>query len=109
MEQWKKENFDVHPVHKTVSLDAKETKVLGLSCNTHKDYLITDTKSLLEFVFLDKNTKRFMLPAVGKIFDPLELTSSFTVRMKFIIQELWSEEIQWDDPLPTDIEKEWKK
>ncbi|GFY64782.1 integrase catalytic domain-containing protein [Trichonephila inaurata madagascariensis] len=50
-----------------------------------------------------------MLQAVGKIFDPLELTSSFTVRMKCIIQDLWSEEIQWVDPLLTHIEKEWKK
>ncbi|GFS69301.1 integrase catalytic domain-containing protein, partial [Nephila pilipes] len=59
MEQWKKENFDVHPVHETVSLGANETKVLGLSRNSH-----TDTKSLLEFVSLDKNTKRFILQAV---------------------------------------------
>ncbi|GFX54447.1 integrase catalytic domain-containing protein [Trichonephila clavipes] len=59
MEQWKKENFNVHPVHKTVSLGANETKVLGLSWNTNEDYLTTDTKSLLEFVPLDKNTKHF--------------------------------------------------
>ncbi|GFS79586.1 uncharacterized protein NPIL_703661 [Nephila pilipes] len=31
MEQWKKEKFDVHPVHETVSLGTNETKVLGLS------------------------------------------------------------------------------
>ncbi|GFV44073.1 uncharacterized protein TNCV_3571941 [Trichonephila clavipes] len=31
MEQWKKENFNVHPVHKNVSLEANGTKVLGLS------------------------------------------------------------------------------
>ncbi|GFS29168.1 uncharacterized protein NPIL_655641 [Nephila pilipes] len=109
MEQWKKENFDVHPVYETVSLDANETKVLGLSWNTHEDYLTTDTKSLLEFVSLDKNTKRFILQAVGKIFDPLGLISPFTVRMKCLLQDLWKEEIQWDDPLPTHIEKEWKK
>ncbi|GFX49173.1 integrase catalytic domain-containing protein [Trichonephila clavipes] len=29
--------------------------------------------------------------------------------MKFLLQDLWKEEIQWDDPLPTHIEKEWKK
>ncbi|GFT73989.1 uncharacterized protein NPIL_483341, partial [Nephila pilipes] len=109
MEQWKKENFDVHPVHETVSLGANETKVLGLSWNSHEDYLTTDTKSLLEFVSLDKNTKRFILQAVGKIFDPLGLISPFTVRMKCLLQDLWKEEIQWDDPLPTHIEKEWKK
>ncbi|GFT28603.1 uncharacterized protein NPIL_177401 [Nephila pilipes] len=109
MEKWKKENFDVHPVHETVSLGANETKVLGLSWNTHEDYLTTDTKGLLEFVSLDKNTKRFILQAVGKIFDPLGLISPFTVRMKCLLQDLWKEEIQWDDPLPTHIEKEWKK
>ncbi|GFT89951.1 uncharacterized protein NPIL_30321 [Nephila pilipes] len=109
MEQWKKENFDVHPVHETVSLGANETKDLGLSWNSHEDYLTTDTKSLLEFVSLDKNTKRFILQAVGKIFDPLGLISPFTVRMKCLLQDLWKEEIQWDDPLPTHIEKEWKK
>ncbi|GFU38991.1 integrase catalytic domain-containing protein [Trichonephila clavipes] len=108
MEQWKKENFNVHPVHETVSLGANGTKVLGLSWNTNEDYLTTDTKSLLEFVSLDKNTKRFILPAVGKIFDPLGLISHFTVRMKCLLQDLWKEEIQWDDPLPTHIEKEWK-
>ncbi|GFV92391.1 integrase catalytic domain-containing protein [Trichonephila clavipes] len=109
MEQWKKENFNVHPVHETVSLGANGTKVLGLSWNTNEDYLTTDTKSLLEFVSLDKNTKRFILQAVGKIFDPLGLISPFTVRMKCLLQDLWKEEIQWDDPLPTHIEKEWKK
>ncbi|GFS47309.1 uncharacterized protein NPIL_667391, partial [Nephila pilipes] len=109
MEQWKKENFNVHPVHETVSLGANETKVLGLSWNSHEDYLTTDTKSLLEFVSLDKNTKRFILQAVGKIFDLLGLISPFTVRMKCLLQDLWKEEIQWDDPLPTHIEKEWKK
>ncbi|GFW26488.1 uncharacterized protein TNCV_1164241 [Trichonephila clavipes] len=49
----KKENFNVHPVHETVSLGANGTKVLGLSWNTNEDYLTTDTKSLLEFVSLD--------------------------------------------------------
>ncbi|GFW04062.1 integrase catalytic domain-containing protein [Trichonephila clavipes] len=29
--------------------------------------------------------------------------------MKCLLQDLWKEEIQWDDPLPTHNEKEWKK
>ncbi|GFV62472.1 integrase catalytic domain-containing protein [Trichonephila clavipes] len=91
MEQWKKENFNVHPVHEIVSLGANGTKVLGLPWNTNKDYLTTDTKSLLEFVSLDKNTKRFILQAVGKIFDPLGLILPFTVRMKCLLQDLWKE------------------
>ncbi|GFW03164.1 integrase catalytic domain-containing protein [Trichonephila clavipes] len=74
-----------------------------------EDYLTIDNKSLLEFVSLDKNTKRFILQAVGKIFGPLGLISPFTVRMKCLLLDLWKEEIQWDGPLPTHIEKEWKK
>ncbi|GFW90678.1 integrase catalytic domain-containing protein, partial [Trichonephila clavipes] len=109
MEQWKKENFNLHPVHETESLGANGTKVLVLAWNTNEDYLTTYSKSQLEFVSLDKNTKRFILQAVGKIFDQLELISPFTARMKCLLQDLWKEEIQWDDPLPTHIEKEWKK
>ncbi|GFQ77079.1 integrase catalytic domain-containing protein [Trichonephila clavata] len=63
MKQWKKENFDVYTVY--VSLAANETKILGLSWNTHEDCLTTDTKSLLEFDSFGKNTKRFKLQAVG--------------------------------------------
>ncbi|GFR32963.1 uncharacterized protein TNCT_559831 [Trichonephila clavata] len=29
--------------------------------------------------------------------------------MKCLLQDLWKEKIQWDDPLPSHIEKEWKK
>ncbi|GFS79809.1 uncharacterized protein TNCV_750031 [Trichonephila clavipes] len=109
MEKSKKENFNVHHVHETVSLGANGTKVLGLSWNTNEDYWTTDTKSLLELFSLDKNTKRFILQAVRKIFDSLELISPFTVSMKCLLPYLWKEEIQWDEPLPTHTEKEWKK
>ncbi|GFT38900.1 uncharacterized protein NPIL_698211 [Nephila pilipes] len=64
---------------------------------------------ILDYSEQGKNTKRFILQAVGKIFDLLGLISPFTVRMKCLLQDLWKEEIQWDDPLPTHIEKEWKK
>ncbi|GFX51471.1 uncharacterized protein TNCV_3104041 [Trichonephila clavipes] len=88
MEKWE-ENFNVHPLHETVSLGVNGTNVVGLSWNTDEDYLTTDTKSLLEFVSLDKNTKLFILQAVGKIFNPLGLISPFTFRMKCLLQDLW--------------------
>ncbi|GBO22148.1 hypothetical protein AVEN_107480-1 [Araneus ventricosus] len=68
-----------------------------------------DTRSLLEFVSIDKNTKRFILQALGRIFDPLGLITPFTIRVKCLIQDLWSEKILWDDPLPPHIEREWKR
>ncbi|GBN91094.1 hypothetical protein AVEN_184553-1 [Araneus ventricosus] len=109
MEQWKKEKFDVYPVDKTVSLGVNTTKAVGLSWDTHEDYLTMDTRSLLEFVSIDKNTKRFILQAVGRIFDPLGLITPFTVRVKCLMQNLWSEKIPWGHPLPSHIEKESKR
>ncbi|GBO13451.1 hypothetical protein AVEN_166376-1 [Araneus ventricosus] len=109
MEQWKKEKFDMYPVDKTVCLGINTTKVLGLSWDTHEDYLTLDTRSLLEFFSVDKNTKRCILQAVGRIFDPLGLITHFTIRVQCLIQDLWSEKIPWDDPLLPHIEKERKR
>ena len=109
MEQWNSEGFDTYPVDTSVSLGANQTKVLGLSWDSREDYLSMDTRSLREFVSLDKNTKRFILQAIGRVFDPLGLISPFTIRVKCLIQDLWNERIPWDEPLAPDIEKKWKK
>nr|XP_042909547.1 uncharacterized protein LOC122271644 [Parasteatoda tepidariorum] len=109
MEQWKNEGLDTHPANASVSLGSNQTKVLGLLWNTSEDYFSVDTRSLLKFVSSSKSTKRSILQAIGKIFDPLGLISCFTIRMKCLIQELWSEKIPWDESLPPKIEKEWIK
>ncbi|GBM99407.1 hypothetical protein AVEN_74636-1 [Araneus ventricosus] len=57
----------------------------------------------------DENRKIFILQVVGRIFHPLGLITPFTIRVKCLIQDQWSEKIPWDDPLPTHIEKEWKR
>ncbi|GFT00568.1 integrase catalytic domain-containing protein [Trichonephila clavipes] len=59
MEQWKKENFKVHPVHETVSLGANGTKVLGLSWNTNKDYLTTGGGQVQNFLSDSEFPKNF--------------------------------------------------
>ncbi|GBM43421.1 hypothetical protein AVEN_18595-1 [Araneus ventricosus] len=74
---------------------------------THIRYLYLANRDVHLTVW-DKNTKRFILQAVGKIFDPLGLITSFTIRVKCLIQDLWSGKIPWDDPLPPHIEREWK-
>ncbi|GBM88301.1 hypothetical protein AVEN_198133-1 [Araneus ventricosus] len=53
--------------------------------------------------------KTFILQAVERIFDPLGLITPFTIRVKCLIHDLWSEKIPWDDPLPPHPEKEWKR
>ncbi|XP_035233257.1 uncharacterized protein LOC118205074 [Stegodyphus dumicola] len=77
--------------------------------DTNEDSLSIDTDSLMEFLKNKRNTKRFILKTAGKIFDPFGLITPFTVRLKFLLQELWVRKLTWDDELPTDICQEWAK
>ncbi|GBM20078.1 hypothetical protein AVEN_268405-1 [Araneus ventricosus] len=66
-----------------------------------------DIRNLLKFLEQGKNTKRFVLQAAGRIFDPLGLVSPFTVRLKCMFQELWQRKIPWDDEIPVDLQTLW--
>ncbi|GFU58848.1 integrase catalytic domain-containing protein [Nephila pilipes] len=103
MSQWAAKGFDTYPVDTSVSLGSNKTKVLGLGWKTLDDCLTFDTKGLLEFISNNKNTERFLLQAIGKIFDPLGLISPFTLRMKCLVQELWKNKIAWDEDLTPKI------
>ncbi|GFU62745.1 integrase catalytic domain-containing protein [Trichonephila clavipes] len=107
MAQWAAEGFDTHPMDASIRLGTNKTKVLGMAWQTLDDCLTLDTKSLLEFVSINENTKRFMLQTIGKIFDPLGLLSPFTIRIKCLIQELWIKKITWDEILPPKLKETW--
>ncbi|GFW05747.1 uncharacterized protein TNCV_4627561 [Trichonephila clavipes] len=107
MAQWAAEGFDTHPMDASIRLGTNKTKVLGMDWQT-LDYCLTlDTKSLLEFISINENTKRFMLQTIGKIFDPLGLLSPFTIRIKCLIQELWIKKITWDEILTPKLKEKW--
>lgn len=107
MNQWAEEGFETYPVDTSVSLGSDKTKVLGMAWQTRDDCLTLDTQGLLEFTLANDITKRFLLQAIGKIFDPLGLLTPFTVRMKCLIQELWEEKFMWDEKLPPKIVERW--
>ena len=52
-------------------------------------------------------TKRSLLSLASRMFDPMGLISPFTVRSKILFQELCRRGLEWDDPLDSDIEREW--
>ncbi|GBM71521.1 hypothetical protein AVEN_266886-1 [Araneus ventricosus] len=64
-----------------------------MAWQTLDDCLTLDTKGLMEFISANENTKRFLLQAIGKIFDPLGLLIPFTIGFKCLIQELWEKKI----------------
>ena len=52
-------------------------------------------------------TKRHVLQISSKIYDPLGLLSPVTVKAKLLMQELWQNELEWDEPLPLELKTKW--
>ncbi|XP_035206868.1 uncharacterized protein LOC118181786 [Stegodyphus dumicola] len=100
MQFWTREGFDTQPQVNTI-------KVLGLSWNPAEDCLILGKQSLVDSLSKNESTKRFLLRTIGRIFEPLGLLSSFTIRAKFILQVLWMKKISWDEEIPVDLQKIW--
>ncbi|GBM78037.1 hypothetical protein AVEN_34882-1 [Araneus ventricosus] len=104
---WKREGLETQLQDNLISPRVNSTKVLGMLWNTVKDHLIVGTQSLADSLSNNENTKRHLLRAIGKIFDPLGLLTPFTIRVKCILQVLRMKEMSWDEELPPDIPKTW--
>ena len=54
-------------------------------------------------------TKRTILSNSAKLFDPLGLVNPITVLFKIMLQELWQGGLDWDVPVPENMEKRWRE
>ena len=80
-------------------LDSGTTvNLLGLKWNTCIDTLSL-TQCQIKQEATAPVTKRSILQASSKQYDPLGWLSPITVRAKLLIQELWKQQVGWDDPL----------
>ncbi|XP_077508788.1 uncharacterized protein LOC144120265 [Amblyomma americanum] len=80
-------------------------KVLGLAWDP-----ITDRLTFASCVTDDTgkpDTKRSMLQTTARIYYPLGWLSPFIVRAKILFQNLWRRNVEWDDPLPSDVAERW--
>lgn len=53
-------------------------------------------------------TCRGILSTVNSLYDPLGLVAPVTMQGKALVRELSSEQSDWDTPLTTDKEAQWK-
>ncbi|CAG9137809.1 unnamed protein product [Plutella xylostella] len=54
-------------------------------------------------------TKRLILSQSLKIFDVLGILCPFTIQSKILIKKLWILKLDWNDPVPNELKKEWEK
>ena len=86
--------------------DSPIANVLGLRRDTVSDALSLVQKSPPS---TDSGvvTKRNILKESSKIFDPLGLISPGSVKAKILMQEVWQQNLDWDEPVSQDIRERW--
>ena len=81
------------------------TKALGMSWKSKYDVFCF----CFDLQAIEVPTKRSGLSAVAKIFDILGLLSPIVITCKILIQEMWRQKLDWDEPLNLRLSNRWKQ
>ncbi|GFS80422.1 integrase catalytic domain-containing protein [Trichonephila clavipes] len=82
----------------------EEIKILGIQWNPKSDFFSFSVSLLEERCIY---SKRDVLSEIARVFDPLGLLSPCIVFMKILLQELWKLNLEWDEQIPEDLNKQW--
>ncbi|GFU16758.1 DUF1758 domain-containing protein [Trichonephila clavipes] len=85
------------------------TKVLRLAWDPENDLIYFDPKDLLKFMSRIGESKRFILSVVGRIFDPIGILGPFVIKLKCLLQELWTLGVEWGSELPPKLRHKWQQ
>lgn len=87
-----------------INVDGK-IKTLGVLWNLESDQI---EYSLPVCSLLSNNiTKRTILSAIQKLFDPLGWAAPCLILAKILIQRLWLEQLSWDEEITSPLRDEW--
>ena len=81
------------------------TKTLGVLWTAEDVFFFRWSSPSENFEYM----KRSVLRKTAMIYDPLGLISPYIIRAKILIQQAWLEAINWDEPLPSNLEVQWKQ
>ena len=84
------------------------SKVLGLVFDSSSDTLCVKL-DLGHYKSKSPVTRREVASSVASIYDPLGFASPVTVRCKMFFQRAWADQTDWDAPLSSDLQNEWKE
>ena len=108
LRSWASNSVEVQSQAQTHDVAERDetTKVLGLLWHTD-----SDTLSLASKITIGDHpvTKREILQGLLSIFNPLGLITPVTIQAKILLQELWKQHIDWDEPLEESFQNRWIK
>ena len=81
--------------------------VLGLRWDTLTDSISFTPRHFISLTSTSLVTKREILRDSAQIYDPLGLLAPVTVKAKILVQAMWKQKIDWDEPLDQELTKEW--
>ena len=88
-------------------LTDKEIKVLGVAWNKNSDTLRFSFSAIVDHATSKNPTKREVLSATSKFYDPLGLLSPVIIPLKCMFQEICQHKVNWDTPIPDELKKKW--
>ena len=98
-----KDKFSLNEIQ---SKNIDDEKLLGYNYSTMNDNISLPPNQ--DYPTDELITKRKILSATAQVFDPLGLHNPVTVRGKILLQKVWANKFDWDEPLPLDIVEEFK-
>ncbi|KRZ75294.1 Gypsy retrotransposon integrase-like protein 1 [Trichinella papuae] len=94
------------PAEDIIGKNTMMSKTLGIVWDSANDELAYSV--LPEVDPWSRDTKRQLISVTAKLYDPLGHLSPYIIRAKVLFQKLWQKGLNWDDELPSDLQKEWQ-
>ena len=82
-------------------------KLLGVDWDNCRDELTFNFAELSESASRLPRTKWSLLKFTASLFDPLGFLSPFVITLKMLFQKLCTDKVNWDEPLPLEIQGKW--
>ena len=109
LRSWASNSNQLQSLAKSEGTADKDSTVslLGLLWSTSTDTITFSSKQFLIPTEEHSVTKRIVLQAASRIYDPLGFLSPITIRAKILIQELWQSGVDWDEPIQHHHNEMW--
>ncbi|XP_044574134.1 uncharacterized protein LOC123258335 [Drosophila ananassae] len=86
--------------------DQSTAKTLGIRWQANKDEFFFVPSDITPKAVL---SKREVLSQIARLFDPAGWLAPFVIRAKIFMQEIWLQQLGWDDPLPAELMGKWNE